>query len=106
MDIIELNKRNAFVVTFTQALLGCITQNFRRVAISYEKPLTRLQFILEKENEEDQEEIDDAITDFEAMFGRDIEELEFETIVTNESMEILPYPPWLVVYQRKEEFTS
>ena len=58
-------KNQALILT--QALLGCISPNFRMIHISIKNEIYEILIILEKRNEDDIEEIEDLKSEYEAL---------------------------------------
>lgn len=97
-------------VMFIQALLGSISSNVRRVAISFDQEEWVLVATLERMNEEDKEEMEDAVDEFSILLedikehitdiaytkakAKIIESKDKSTPINNKNMRI--------VFQRKE----
>jgi len=64
---LDLNNENKVVLMVVQALVGAVSPNFRRVAITFDEAMLRLLFVLERESEEDREEIEDVMGEFDAL---------------------------------------
>lgn len=84
-----------------QALLGAITPNFRMVWFSIDdNEVIRVTLILEKESADDEEEIDDLKSEFEALQEKPIKYC-FNVVISDEDL-IWPNENSIVVYRRKE----
>jgi len=59
----NLEEENRQVLNLIQSLFGAISANFRAVSITVENEII-LHFVLEKDNEEDREEIEDIEFEF------------------------------------------
>ena len=67
---IQMQKENEAVLHLVQAMLGVISPNFRAVSLQIDAyGVVQLYFVLENENKNDRDEIDDLITEFEALTG-------------------------------------
>lgn len=62
----DLVVRNKIIIALMQSLLGAISPNFRAVLIDFSHGLD-VKFFLDKELDEDKEEIDDVITEFDSL---------------------------------------
>ena len=83
-------------------LLGIVSPNFRMVSISNNNGKCHILVILEQPIEEDLEEIEDLITEFEAVQNEDID-FDVETKISNEDIILSPFnPDEIVVFRRKE----
>lgn len=83
-----------------QALLGAVSENFRRVLLALDEDQWVLEFILERESAEDVEEIEDVATEFEALFDGPVN-FRVEIQVNAEPI-AWPKPPARVVFRRRE----
>ncbi len=68
-----LTEENLQVLRLTQAMVGAITANFRRVSMEVSPLGVLVRFLLEKESAEDREEIEDILFEFEALQEQAIE---------------------------------
>lgn len=82
------------------SLIGVISPNFRMISISKKKNEFKIKIILEKEIEEDIDEINELASDFEIRQSRDID-FSFETIISNSDI-FLSGDEGIVVYRRRE----
>ena len=101
----EIEFRNIQIVNLTQAMLGCISLNFRSVVINVNSDYTKVTFVLEKENKEDFEEIEDIIFEYEALqISNTI--IKQHILITNEDISrVIPQirdSNGIIVFQRKE----
>jgi hypothetical protein len=83
-----------------QALLGVITQNFRMVWVSIEDVIS-VHVILEKESEDDMEEIEDLKSEFESLQLRSVD-YKFDVSVSNGELAWPDRSSSIVVYKRRE----
>jgi hypothetical protein len=84
-----------------QALVGVISNNFRFVAISQKMNGALLvTIILEKENDEDMEEVEDLKTEFEALFPRRID-YDFDVKISSDPIKWTDRSA-IVVFARRE----
>jgi hypothetical protein len=101
----EIEFRNMQIVNLTQAMLGCISLNFRSVVINVNSDCTKVTFVLEKENKEDFEEIEDIIFEYEALQITNTI-IKKHILITNEDISrVIPQirdSNGLIVFQRKE----
>ena len=97
---ISTDEMNAKLAIIVQALLGMISSNFRRVSFRWDGHAWHVWFVLEKEDEQDREEISDFITELDAINGH--------TTVININIEVTEHPllfpvfPERVVFLRRE----
>jgi len=85
-----------------RCLLGIVSPNFRMVSISNNNGKYHILVILEQPIEEDLEEIEDLITEFEAVQNEDID-FDVETKISSEDIMLSPFnPDEIVVFWRKE----
>ena len=63
----DLEKLRFYTLCLMQALLGVVSPNFRRVSLSLEGDRVLITVVLEHDDADDQEEIDDLQTEFEAL---------------------------------------
>ncbi|MCP8463128.1 hypothetical protein NK553_04125 [Pseudomonas sp. ZM23] len=63
---LSLEEWNFQVIMLVQALVGAISKNFRMVALCYNEPDWILSFYLEKDFDEDLEEIEDIVCQYTA----------------------------------------
>ncbi|MBT9096723.1 hypothetical protein [Methylovulum psychrotolerans] len=96
-----LDEKNKITVMLMQALQGAISANFRMVAISLENPIWKLQFVLAEENAIDREEIEDIITEFDALLGRFVK-YDVETLISNDKI-LATEPTTRIVFLRRED---
>jgi hypothetical protein len=67
MDTVKHTRLLGTVANLSQALLGAITPNFRAVSVELSSTTVRLNFLIERDNAADREEIDDVIFEYEAL---------------------------------------
>jgi len=85
-----------------QALIGVISNNFRMVSISRHVERIDVQIILSAFCDEDNEEIDDLKTEFEALYSGPID-YEIETIISQEPIILeCPNASTIIVFKRRE----
>ena len=101
--------RNTVTVMLMQAMWGVISPNFRRIAWTLLDHAWTVQFGLERDDAEDREEIEDAMSDFDALL-LEIEggpgALLSEVIVSAEPLSMLDLNVWRPVYIRREKLTD
>ena len=96
-----LDEKNKITVMLMQALQGAISANFRMVAISLENPIWKLQFVLAEENAIDREEIEDIITEFDALLGRFVK-YAVETLISKDKL-LATEPATRIVFLHRED---
>ncbi|MFT4173664.1 MAG: hypothetical protein QM639_13960 [Rhodocyclaceae bacterium] len=97
----DVNEQNRVAVTLMQALWGVISPNFRMVALSVERPVWQLHFVLEKEDPVDREEIEDSVAEFDSLL--DSGGCKFEVKIEVIAIDLLwPDQSFFVVYRRRE----
>lgn len=103
VDSSQLESLNELAINLTQAMLGLISSNFRRVAISRAGGRWRLTFILAEDDPADRDEIEDIAFQLDATYGGGLE-FDVEVEVTHREL-WAPHPEQgdLVVYWRKED---
>lgn len=79
-----LEEENRQVLNIIQSHLGASSPNFRAVSITVENEIT-LHFLLEKDNEEDREEIEDVEFEFLALQDR-VVTVTTEVVVSNKPL--------------------
>ena len=102
MDV-EMSQRdyeNRLVLALVQAMIGAISQNFRRVSLEVMDDGVRLEFVLNQESEEDREEISDIGFEFEALQSTSID-VTIDVLVTTEELWKVPLSG-RVVFGRRE----
>lgn len=102
---LSLEDANAFTVMLVQALLGAVSANFRCVAISFEKFVWEVQFILEKEDAGDREEIEDVMNEFDGLiagYAPSGMQLKATIAVSTDSLAVHDPATWRVVFRRRE----
>lgn len=85
----------------TQAMLGVISPNFRMVRIEVVKEVVKVHVILECDSEDDQEELEDCKSEFEALQSGPIN-YDFEVTVCDGDIEWPGYD-LIVIYRRREQ---
>lgn len=63
----DIHEWNLQTVALSQALLGAVSPNFRQVALDRRDEEWSLHFVLERDDPIDREEIEDVVTQFEAV---------------------------------------
>ena len=97
----QFDVENRYVLDLVQALVGAITPNMREVGIRSSDPLI-LYFLLERESDEDREEIDDIVFEFRALQDNPLIDLTVDVIVSNKPLLIaMAQRPNRVVFSRK-----
>ena len=96
----NLDEWNRQYIAFAQALLGVISQNFRMVWLDYGDESWLMHFVLESDDKIDREEIDEAVTQFEALQDRAIA-CKADVVVDPGSLD-WPSPPARVIFCRRE----
>ncbi|WP_425106895.1 hypothetical protein [Ancylobacter sp.] len=96
MSDFDLHEMNGMHVNLNQATLG-LNDNFRMVAFTRESGVWIFKFYLDHEDEDDREEVEDIMTQIEAIEGSDFK-AEFEIIVGNEPI-AWPEHPARVVFR-------
>ena len=95
-----LEQWNLQHVALSQAILGVISSNVRMVWLNHQEDEWVIHFVLERDDALDREDIDDAVTQFEALQDRAIG---CRAEVTIESRDLnWPIPPARVVFRRKD----
>lgn len=83
-----------------QALLGVISPNFRMVFVSMRKHVV-ISIVLQKEAEEDREEIEDVKSEFEALLPK---AMDYEVAVVIDDQDLTwPDETSIVIYRRRED---
>lgn len=104
--VLTTQTRNTVTVMLMQAMWGVISPNFRRVAWALLDHAWTVQFVLERDDAEDREEIEDAMGDFDALL-LEIESgpraLLSEVIVSAQPLSALDLNTWLPIYIRREK---
>ncbi len=95
-----LETENDCVLTLVQALVGAVSPNFRRVSLHLADDRVRLRFVLERDSEEDRDEIEDIAFVFESQLSGPAD-VEVEVIVDAGPLPGLE-PGERVVYGRRE----
>lgn len=91
-----------YALCLMQALVGVISSNFRFVAISQRNDKSLLvSIVLEKESDEDMEEIEDLKTEFEALFPRQVN-YDFDVKISSDPIKWTDRSA-IVVFARREE---
>ena len=93
-------EENRLVLDLVQAMIGAISDTFRRVTIEVGKERVLLRFLLEREDDIAREEIDDIAFEFEALQERDLN-TEVVVMVDARPMADLALPG-RVVFGRRE----
>jgi hypothetical protein len=88
------------VLRLVQALLGAVSANFRMVALSRNGDIWKLSFVLESEDAADREEINDIVSEFDALQDHFVEH-EVEIVVSAQPIP-WPEPPARVIFRRRE----
>lgn len=97
----ELADWNRQQVALSQSLLGAISENFRLVWLRHEEGRWELGFILERDMLRDREEIEEVVTQFEALQDRGID-CSVKIVVKDGQLD-WPEPPTRVVFRRRED---
>ncbi len=84
-----------------QSLLGVISSNFRMVWVTSVEDLVVVSFVLERESNEDYEEIEDLKTEFESLQVAQIK-YEFKIQISNGEISWSDSSRSIVVYRRRE----
>lgn len=100
MTDFDLHEMNVMHVNLNQATLG-LNDNFRMVAFTRESDVWMFKFYLDHENEDDREEVEDILTQIEAIEGSHFK-AEVEIIVGNEPI-TRPKPPARVVFIKSKK---
>jgi len=95
-----LEQWNLQHIALSQALLGVISPNFRMACLDREGDEWIIHFTLEREDTTDREEIDDAVTQFEALQDHAIT-CRAEVSVNANALD-WPPPPARVVFRRRD----
>ena len=95
-------KWNTATAILGQALLGTISPNVRAISLSFEEDDWKIVFILEQENEDDREELLDALSDFEGIDPSISGQYKYEFVVTRERI-FVPALPGRFIYWRREQ---
>lgn len=102
---ISLDTRNMITVMLVQALLGAISPNFRRVALSFSASKLTVLCVLERDDDSDREEIEDIVDEF-ACLLTDLPDIGFfvesEIIIDSSFLPALDVEKWTPVFRRKE----
>src|SRR5690349_9127593 len=96
----DLESWNARVLDLVQALWGSISPNFRMVVLSRESDEWVIRIVLEKEDEDDREEIEEIESAFDALQNTNTPR-RFDVVVDARPMS-WPKPPVRVVFRRRE----
>lgn len=96
----QLDRENSLVLALVQAMVGAVSQNFRRVSLHFMDDSVRLEFVLRHESKEDREEISDIEFEFEALLGSPANVVT-DVLVTSEELEVIR-PSARVVFARRE----
>jgi len=96
----NLQQWNLQSLTVIQAMLGVPSPNLRRVTLDHDGEKWLIAFVLESENPDDQEEIEDFETEWDALQNGP-EPREVSTLVASGPLP-WPQPPKRVLYQRRE----
>ncbi len=91
---------NFTLLSIMQSLLGAISPNFRMIELGEFEGKWIIKFILEKESDEDRDEIKNIIDQFEALQSC-VVEYQTEIIIENGAI-AWPPAPSRVIYKRKE----
>jgi hypothetical protein len=96
----HLHEWNFQAVAVMQAMIGMPSPNFRRVTLGHDGTKWLIGFVLEREDEEDRQEIEDFETEWDALQSGP-EAREVRTVIEAGP---LPLPVWptRVLYQRRE----
>lgn len=100
MSDFDLHEMNVMHVNLNQATLG-LNDNFRMVAFTRESDIWIFKFYLDHEDKDDREEVEDIMTQIEAIEGSDFN-AEVEISVGNEPI-ARPVHPVRVVYRKYEK---
>lgn len=101
----NINEKNMASIMLMQALLGVISPNFRMVAISFFGIEWKVGFWLEKEDEIDREEIEDAIGEFDGLvLGMEgpPSKINVVTEICEGSLPRLDVSDWRIIFLRRE----
>jgi hypothetical protein len=96
----NLQEWNFQSVAVMQAMLGMLSQNFRRVTLSHDGSQWLVDFVLEREDAEDREEIEDFETEWDALQSGPVRR-EVRTIVESGPLSLSVWPT-RGLYQRRE----
>lgn len=99
-EVSQHDYENRLVLALVQAMIGAISQNFRRVSLEVMDDGVRLEFVLNQESEEDREEISDIGFEFEALQSTSID-VTIDVLVTTEELWKVPLSG-RVVFGRRE----
>ncbi|MBN7870580.1 hypothetical protein J0M44_29570 [Pseudomonas aeruginosa] len=97
---LSLDEWNFQVLMLVQALIGAISANFRMVTLCYEDAEWVIRFYLERDIEEDVEEIEDLVCQYTAYQGVDLK-CRYEIVVGGQSLPAFS-DVGRVVYRRRE----
>lgn len=97
---VELGAWNFQVLMLIQAMLGAVTPNFRMVVLSREDDVWVIKFYLEKNIEDDVDEVEDIICQYTAYQVSDLK-CKSEVLIGNEKLPGLSETE-RAVYRRKE----
>ena len=87
-------------MSLVQAMVGAISDNFRQVTLGYSGGQWQLGFVLATDSDEDREEIDDIVSEFEALQPSSVD---YEVSVEVSSDELqFPEAPGRVLFRRRE----
>ena len=91
---------NARVLDLVQALWGSVSANFRMVTLTHDSAEWVVRIVLEKEDEDDREEIDEIVSSFDALQSTNVPR-RIEVVI--DAMPLAwPLPPERVVFCRRE----
>ena len=100
----SLAERNMVTVMLTQALLGAVSENIRMVSIFEAGSSLKVQFVFERENKDDREEVEDVMAVFDGLLlsmDRPRFDLESEVVVDQKPLRVPAFPS-RAVFKRKE----
>jgi hypothetical protein len=101
----NINEQNMASFMLMEALLGAISPNFRMVAISFSRDTWKVGFWLEKEDEIDREEIEDALGEFDSLvLGMENPPLKISAVteISGGSLPRLDVSDWRTIFLRRE----
>jgi hypothetical protein len=100
-NLVNLNYENSQILNLIQAMIGAVTPNFRRVTLeAMPEGGIRLGFLLQRDDVEDREEIDDLVSEFEALQDTNTD-ISFDVIVDARPIQDVQLSG-RIVYGRKE----
>lgn len=83
-----------------QSMLGVISPNFRMVSIANRDDIILVQVVLERESIEDRSELEDCMSEFEALQSS-LVDYDFDVVISDAELE-WPTSSSIVIYRRRE----